>query len=178
MIQSVGAKRTARVKKHLDDMVKHLIQTMRIIFIGIDRFLQRRIEEVEQRYYYATLGDKESNPFSLGIAVRFPYGEFDIRTTEPQTEKVQIGRALSFSEDGISCSLSALRYIRQRNVRIADWIYCNSTAEDDIGDTEESFRGYLKEKIETKRIVSCESSFERFVVFSSQPWIFRSLQSQ
>ena len=49
----------------------------------------------------------------------------------------------------------ALRFILQRNVRIADWIYCNSTAEDDIGDTEESFRGYLKEKIETKRIVSC-----------------------
>jgi len=51
----------------------------------------------------------------------------------------------------------ALRYILQKNVRIADWIYCNSTAEDDIGDTEESFRGYLKEKIETKRIVSCLS---------------------
>lgn len=49
----------------------------------------------------------------------------------------------------------ALRFILQRNVRIADWIYCNSTAEDDIGDTEESFRRYLKEKIETKRIVSC-----------------------
>jgi hypothetical protein len=27
----------------------------------------------------------------LGIAVRFPYGEFDIRTVEPETEKVQIG---------------------------------------------------------------------------------------
>ena len=56
-----------------------------------------------------TLGDKESNPFrflsdfalffssiisilfSLGIAVRFPYGEFDIRTRDPETEKVQIG---------------------------------------------------------------------------------------
>ncbi len=50
---------------------------------------------------------------------------------------------------------SALRFILQRNVRIADWIYCNSTAEDDIGDTEESFRGYLKEKIETDRIGSC-----------------------
>jgi hypothetical protein len=37
------------------------------------------------------LGDKESNPFSLGIAVRFPYGEFDIRTMDPQTEKVEIG---------------------------------------------------------------------------------------
>lgn len=49
----------------------------------------------------------------------------------------------------------ALRFILQRNVRIADWIYCNSTAEDDIGDTEESFRGYLKEKIETDEIVSC-----------------------
>jgi hypothetical protein len=49
----------------------------------------------------------------------------------------------------------ALRFILQRNVRIADWIYCNSTAEDDIGDTEESFRGYLKEQIETKRIGSC-----------------------
>ncbi len=54
-------------------------------------FIQRRIEEVEQSYYYATLGDKESNPFSLGIAVRFPYGEFDIRTTDPETEKIQIG---------------------------------------------------------------------------------------
>jgi len=49
----------------------------------------------------------------------------------------------------------ALRFILQRNVRIADWIYCNSTAEDDIGDTEESFRGYLKEKIETDKITSC-----------------------
>ena len=50
----------------------------------------------------------------------------------------------------------ALRFILQRNVRIADWIYCNSTAEDDIGDTEESFRGYLKEKIETSQIGSCK----------------------
>lgn len=49
----------------------------------------------------------------------------------------------------------ALRFILQRNVRIADWIYCNSTAEDDIGDTEESFRRYLAEKIATKRIASC-----------------------
>lgn len=53
-------------------------------------------------------------------------------------------------------SFSALRFILQRNVRIADWIYCNSTAEDDIGDTEESFRGYLKEKIETEEIISCQ----------------------
>ena len=52
----------------------------------------------------------------------------------------------------------ALRFILQRNVRIADWIYCNSTAEDDIGDTEESFRGYLKEKIETDEIVSCRDT--------------------
>ena len=51
---------------------------------------------------------------------------------------------------------AALRFILQRNVRIADWIYCNSTAEDDIGDTEESFRGYLKEKIETNQITSCK----------------------
>ncbi len=63
----------------------------------------------------------------------------------------------------------ALRFILQRNVRIADWIYCNSTAEDDIGDTEESFRGYLKEKIETDRIGSCMSSndlieFFRFIL--------------
>jgi hypothetical protein len=29
--------------------------------------------------------------FSLGIAVRFPYGEFHVRTTAPETEKVQIG---------------------------------------------------------------------------------------
>jgi hypothetical protein len=29
--------------------------------------------------------------FSLGIAVRFPYAEFLVRTTEPETEKVQIG---------------------------------------------------------------------------------------
>lgn len=50
----------------------------------------------------------------------------------------------------------ALRFILQRNVRIADWIYCNSTAEDDIGDTEESFRGYLKERIETEKIPSCK----------------------
>ncbi|CAF3365398.1 unnamed protein product [Rotaria socialis] len=119
MIQSNEYHESARVKKHFDDM--------------------RRIEAVEQRYFYATLGDKESNPFSLGIAVRFPYGEFDIRTTDPQTDKVEI----------------ALRFILQRNVRIADWIYCNSTAEDNIGDTEESFRGYLKEKIQTKRIKSC-----------------------
>ena len=54
-------------------------------------FFQRRIEQVEQNYYYATLGDKESNPFSLGIAVRFPYGEYHVRTTAPQTEKVRIG---------------------------------------------------------------------------------------
>ncbi|CAF3410178.1 unnamed protein product [Rotaria sp. Silwood2] len=119
MILSNEDQKSARVKKHFDDM--------------------RRIEEVEQRYYYATLGDKESNPFSLGIAVRFPYGEFEIKTAEPETEKVQI----------------AHRFIRQRNVRIADWIYCNSTAEDNIGDTEESFRRYLKEKIETKQITSC-----------------------
>ncbi len=86
--------------------------------------------------------------FSLGIAVRFPYGEFEIRTTEPETEKIQI----------------ALRFILQRNVRIADWIYCNSTAEDDIGDTEESFRGYLKEKIETKLIRSCLYLFIYFLL--------------
>lgn len=52
--------------------------------------------------------------------------------------------------------LLALRFIRQRNVRIADWIYCNSTAEDDIGDTEESFREYLKQKIETDKIDLCK----------------------
>ncbi|UJR35966.1 hypothetical protein I4U23_028707 [Adineta vaga] len=119
MIQCVENQTKARVKKHLDDM--------------------RRAEEVEQNYYYATLGDKESNPFNLGIVVRFPYGEYDTRTTVPATEKVQI----------------ALRFIRQRNVRISDWIYCNSTAEDDIGDTEESFRGYLKEKIDMEKIPSC-----------------------
>lgn len=103
MIQSVGAKRTARVKKHLDDMVKCLIKTMEII-IFLLLLLQRRIEEVEQRYYYATLGDTESNPFSLGIAVRFPYGEFDIRTTEPETEKVQIGKTHSLSLFFESCN--------------------------------------------------------------------------
>ncbi|CAF4519942.1 unnamed protein product [Rotaria sp. Silwood1] len=129
MILSKENKRSARVKKHFDDM--------------------RRVEEVEQRYYYATLGDKESNPFSLGIAVRFPYGEYEIQTTEPETEKVQI----------------ALRFIRQRNVRIADWIYCNSTAEDNIGDTEESFRGYLKEKIEIKQLVSCPYKASKQLIY-------------
>jgi hypothetical protein len=92
----------------------------------------------------------------LGIAVRFPYGEFDIRTTDPETEKIQIGlKNQNFLYLINSYFFLALRFILQQNVRIADWIYCNSTAEDDIGDTEESFRGYLKEKIETKRIVSC-----------------------
>ncbi|CAF1231815.1 unnamed protein product [Rotaria sp. Silwood1] len=129
MVLSIANKRSARVKKHLDDM--------------------RRIEEVDQKYYYATLGDKESNPFSLGIAVRFPYGEFHVRTIEPDTEKVK----------------TALRFILQRNVRIADWIYCNSTAEDDIGDTEESFRGYLKEKIETKHIGSCPYKASRQLIY-------------
>ena len=71
MVLSNEDHRSARVKKHFDDM--------------------RRIEEVEQHYYYATLGDKESNPFSLGIALRFPYGEYLVRTTAPQKEKVQIG---------------------------------------------------------------------------------------
>ncbi|CAF1134734.1 unnamed protein product [Adineta steineri] len=129
MIQSVENQTTARVKKHLDDM--------------------KRIEEVEQSYYYATLGDKESNPFSLGIVVRGPYGEYDIQTIEPKTDKVQ----------------TALRFILQRNVRIADWIYCNSTAEDDIGDTEESFRGYLKEKIETGKIKSCPYRASKQLIF-------------
>ncbi|CAF3112967.1 unnamed protein product [Rotaria sp. Silwood2] len=129
MVLSIANRRSARVKKHLDDM--------------------RRIEEVEQKYYYATLGDKESNPFSLGIAVRFPYGEFHVRTIEPEAEKVK----------------TALRFILQRNVRIADWIYCNSTAEDDIGDTEESFRGYLKEKIETKHIGSCPYRASRQLIY-------------
>ncbi|CAF2650391.1 unnamed protein product [Rotaria sp. Silwood2] len=129
MILSNEDQKSARVKKHFDDM--------------------RRIEEVEQRYYYATLGDKESNPFSLGIAVRFPYGEFEIKTAEPETEKVQI----------------AHRFIRQRNVRIADWIYCNSTAEDNIGDTEESFRRYLKEKIETKQITSCPYEASKQLIY-------------
>ncbi|CAF3971477.1 unnamed protein product [Adineta steineri] len=129
MILSNHNQRSARVKKHLDDM--------------------RRIEIVEQNYYYATLGDKESNPFSLGIAVRFPYGEFLVRTTEPETEKVQ----------------TALRFILQRNVRIADWIYCNLTAEDDIGDTEESFRGYLKEKIEKGKIKSCPYQASKQLIF-------------
>ena len=46
---------------------------------------------MEQHYYYATLGDKESNPFSLGIAVRFPYGHYLVQTTAPETEKVRIG---------------------------------------------------------------------------------------
>ncbi|UJR10091.1 hypothetical protein I4U23_014313 [Adineta vaga] len=129
MILSKENQHSARVKKHLDDM--------------------RRIEVVEQKYYYATLGDKESNPFSLGIVVRFPYGEYHVRTTEPDTEKVQI----------------ALRFILQRNVRIADWIYCNSTAEDDIGDTEESFRGYLKEKIETRHIRSCPYKASKQLIY-------------
>ncbi|CAF0831187.1 unnamed protein product [Adineta ricciae] len=129
MIQCVENHTTARVKKHLDDM--------------------RRAEEVEQKYYYATLGDKESNPFNLGIVVRSPYGEYDIRTTDPATEKVQI----------------ALRFIRQRNVRIADWIYCNSTAEDDIGDTEESFRGYLQEKIEKNKIRSCPYKASKELIY-------------
>ncbi|CAF0788878.1 unnamed protein product [Adineta ricciae] len=129
MILSKENQRSARVKKHLDDM--------------------RRIEVVEQKYYYATLGDKESNPFSLGIAVRFPYGEYHVRTTEPDTGKAQI----------------ALRFILQRNVRIADWIYCNSTAEDDIGDTEESFRDYLKEKIETMNIRSCPYKASKQLIY-------------
>jgi len=109
----------------------------------------------------------------LGIVVRFPYGEFDTRTTEPETEKVEIGFLKKiFSPFHISINsyfLLALRYIRQRNVRIADWIYCNSTAEDDIGDTEESFRGYLKEKIETKKIVSCLFSFS--ILFLIMPFL-------
>ena len=54
--------------------------------------VQRRIEEVEQHYYYATLGDKESNPFSLGIAVRFPYGQYLVRTKAPDQEKVKTGQ--------------------------------------------------------------------------------------
>lgn len=65
----------------------------------------------------------------------------------------------------------ALRFILQRNVRIADWIYCNSTAENDIGDTEESFRGYLKEKIEKDYIASCIFSIkfiQFFIMFSSR----------
>ncbi len=95
MIQSLQAKRAARVKKHLDDMVNSMIQKRKQKHEK--SFFQRRIEEVEQKYYYVTLGDKESNPFSLGIAVRFPYGEFDIRTTEPETEKVQIGLLNIFS---------------------------------------------------------------------------------
>lgn len=73
----------------------------------------------------------------------------------------------------VSSSL-ALRFIRQRNVRIADWIYCNSTAEDDIGDTEESFRGYLKEKIETKKIASC-ASLRRISESMTTEIFFRSL---
>ncbi|CAF1990161.1 unnamed protein product [Rotaria magnacalcarata] len=129
MVLSIANQRSARVKKHLDDM--------------------RRIEVVEQNYFYATLGDKESNPFTLGIVLRFPYGESQVRTVEPSTEKVK----------------TALRFIRQRNVRIADWIYCNSTAEDDIGDTEESFRGYLKEKIETDRIASCPYEASRQLIY-------------
>ena len=62
-------------------------------------FIQRRIEEVEQHYYYATLGDKESNPFSLGIAVRFPYGHYLVRTTAPETEKTRIGEYDLSSDD-------------------------------------------------------------------------------
>lgn len=95
----------------------------------------------------------------MGIAVRFPYGEYDTRTErQPRTEKVQIGlinHIRFFSCEKFISFFLALRFILQRNVRIADWIYCNSTAEDNIGDTEESFRGYLKEKIEKGHIASC-----------------------
>ena len=109
MVQSVEDQKSARVKKHLDDMVRGDESNEPGHEIGLS-LVQRRIEEVEQRYYYATLGDKESNPFrsdsleflwtrnegtiayfSLGIAVRFPYGEFDTRTTDPSTEKTQTG---------------------------------------------------------------------------------------
>jgi ABC-type Zn uptake system ZnuABC Zn-binding protein ZnuA len=88
MILSNENHQSARVKKHLDDMVKRK-NICKILFRNF--FSQRRIEEIEQNYYYATLGDKESNPFSLGIAVRFPYAEYLVRTIAPEREKVRIG---------------------------------------------------------------------------------------
>jgi hypothetical protein len=88
MILSKENHQSARVKKHLDDMVKPKNISQRS-FLKFS--FQRRIEEIEQNYYYATLGDKESNPFSLGIAVRFPYGEYLVRTIAPEREKVRIG---------------------------------------------------------------------------------------
>ena len=95
--------RAARVKKHLDDMVRNTLATS----ISSSFVLQRRVELVEQKYYYATLGDKESNPFryyalsllfkfnairsSLGIVIRSPYGHYHVRPAEPKTDKVKIG---------------------------------------------------------------------------------------
>ena len=59
MVQSNEDQKSARVKKHLDDMVREQNDWVSSTI----SFFQRRIEEVEQTYYYATLGDKESNPF-------------------------------------------------------------------------------------------------------------------
>jgi hypothetical protein len=63
MVQSVEDEKSARVKKHLDDMVRGDESLRSEYHIASFCLVQRRIEEVEQRYYYATLGDKESNPF-------------------------------------------------------------------------------------------------------------------
>ena len=60
MVQSNEDKKSARVKKHLDDMVRDEQNDRASSIVPL---FQRRIEEVEQTYYYATLGDKESNPF-------------------------------------------------------------------------------------------------------------------
>ncbi|KAL7669184.1 hypothetical protein ACOME3_009850 [Neoechinorhynchus agilis] len=108
----------------------------------------RRVEVTKISYYFSTLGDKDSNPFSLGIAIREPYGRYEPRPK--QIDKAMVQKAIAFANESF--------------VQFSDWVHCNSTIENRPEYAMNPVLHYLNEKLQKKNLPSCSTNSKRYII--------------
>ncbi|KAI0988853.1 hypothetical protein GJ496_004422 [Pomphorhynchus laevis] len=120
----------------VSDVIRYAVYTIFYRYISI---VERRVEIFENSYFFSTLGDKNSNPFSLGIALRLPYGEYEV-----------------FAK-GVNINIikKAIDFVSWPQLFFSNWVYCNSTIEYKYDNPREPVLFYLKEKLNDSSQNSC-----------------------